>query len=246
MNLRPLLPLLLLVACDGSGSSNTGPKIVVKLPDPATAGTIRGKVLFKGTPPANPKLPVGGNAECNALHSTAPLDEVVLVKDGRLQNVFVYVKGGLDGYTFDYPREAVTMSNQKCIYAPRVVGAQLHQPIKFVNDDPTDHNVHGFPKNDPFNFTLRGKGAWEVRTARAEEVMVPVKCDLHAWMKGFVGVLPHPFFKVTGEDGQFELAGLPPGEIELEAWHEKYGVKSRKVKLDPKGTADVEFEFSPN
>jgi len=74
--------------------------------------------------------------------------------------------------------------------------------------------------------------------------MMKVRCDLHPWMIGYVGIVPHPFFAVTGEDGLFELKGLPPGEYELEAWHEKYGAKTLKAKLDAKGSLDVEFGFS--
>ncbi|HXX94020.1 MAG TPA: carboxypeptidase regulatory-like domain-containing protein [Planctomycetota bacterium] len=200
-------------------------------------------MIFKGTPPANPKLPVGGSSECSALHSEAAFDEQVLVKAGRLQNVFVYVKSGLESYTFDWPKTPVTLSNQKCIYVPRVVGAQVHQPIRFANEDPTLHNIHAFLEGSEFNFSLFNKGTSSERKIRSPQIMARVKCDIHPWMIGFVGVVPHPFFAVTGENGEFELRGLPPGDFTIEAWHEKYGTQTRNAKLDAKGTAEVEFSF---
>jgi plastocyanin len=235
---------LLAVGCDGGGSAGDADPAVTPTPiDPATAGTIRGKVGFNGTPPANPRLPVGGNSECNALHAGPAYDEAVLVKDGALQNVFVYVKEGLEKHVFDWPKTPVTITNEKCIYVPRVAGAQVHQPVRFANADPTDHNIHGFTSKAEFNFTLRGKGTQEDRKFRSTETMLRVKCDIHPWMIGYVGVVPHPFFQVTGADGAFELKGLPPGEYTIEAWHEKYGVKSAKAKVDPKGTAEVTLTF---
>ena len=62
-------------------------------------------------------------------------------------------------------------------------------------------------------------------------------------MKGSVGVFSHPFFRITGPDGSFEMTGLPPGEYEIEAWHERFGTQSRKAKLDPKGSVEIELTF---
>jgi plastocyanin len=241
---KALFLALLLGACDGGGTPEP-PQPPPPAIDAATAGAIRGKVLFKGTPPANPKLPVGGSPECSALHSGPVFDEIVRVKDGRLENAFVYVKTGLESLKFPWPTSPVTVANDKCIYRPRVSGAQANQPIKFTNEDPADHNVHGFSAQGQFNFTLRGKGTTGEVKMRKREVALSVKCDIHPWMIGYVGVVEHPFFAVTGADGSFEFKGLPPGEYVIEAWHEKYGAKTLNARLDAKGAAEVEFSFGP-
>lgn len=239
-----LLLILAFGACDNGGSSAPEPTVTPTPIAAETTGTIRGKVLFSGTPPANLKLPVSGNAECAALHEGPAYDEAVLVKGGRLQNVLVSVKTGLEKYVFAWPKTSVEVANERCIYVPRVAGAQTNQPIEFVNHDPTAHNIHGFSSQGDFNFTLLGKGLTNSVTLKQPEMVLRVKCDLHPWMKGFVGVFSHPFFQVTGADGTFELKGLPPGDYTVEAWHETLGTKTQPAKLDAKGSLDVQFEFS--
>lgn len=235
--------VLALAGCNSGDGPD--PAVTPTKLDEATLGTVRGTVRFEGAVPEPVLLPVGGNAECSALHASPPASEEVLVRDGRLQNAFVYVKRGLDKYVFDWPRTPVTISNEKCIYRPRVAGAQVHQPIRFVNGDPTLHNVHVFASKGEDNYNLIGKGSEAVKKFREPDVMVRLKCDIHPWMVGYVGVVPHPYFAVTGPDGAFELKGVPPGEYTIEAWHEKYGTKTGKIKLDPRGVAEVEFVFRP-
>jgi len=235
------LCLALSAGCDNTPEPE--PAVTPTPIDPATVGTIKGSARFDGIPPVNLKLPVGGNAECAALHSGPAFDEAVLVKDGRLQNVLVYVKAGLEGKVFACPAEPVRVANERCVYVPRVSGAMTNQPIEFVNNDPTAHNIHGFSSQGDFNFTLLGKGLSNQVKLRKPELPLRVKCDLHPWMSGSVGVFPHPYFAVTGPDGAWVLKGLPPGEYEVEAWHERLGTQSRKAKLDARGSLDFEFVF---
>ena len=236
-----LLGLALTGGCDHP--SETDPVVTPTPLDPTTVGTIKGIAKFDGIPPVNLRLPVGGNAECAALHSGPAFDEAVLVKDGRLQNVLVYVKAGLEGKVFAWPKEPVRVANERCVYVPRVAGAMTNQPIEFVNADPTAHNIHGFSSQGDFNFTLLGKGLTNQVKLRKPELPLRVKCDLHPWMSGSIGVFAHPYFAVTAADGTWALKGLPPGDYEVEAWHERLGTQSRKATLDAQGSLDVEFVF---
>lgn len=236
-----LAPLLIL-ACGNDGPPPEPPVAPTPI-DAATAASIRGLVRFEGSPPPNPKLPVRGSPECSARHPGDAVDPVVLVRDGRLRNAFVYVKSGLEGFVFARPTTAVVMSNEKCLYVPRVIGVRAGQPVRFTNEDAGDHNVHGFPEGAPFNFMLRGRGTSQERTIRKPQVMVPVKCDLHPWMQGWIGVVAHPFFAVTGDDGRFAFKGLPPGDYVVAAWHETLGERTARVTLEPKGAVEADLVF---
>lgn len=242
MRQTPLI-LLLLVACDST--SGEDPVVTPTPIDPATTGGVRGRVLFEGTPPPNPRLPLGGNPECAARHPEGAFNEVVLVRDGRLQNVLVSVQRGLEGKTFAWPAEAVRISNQKCVFIPRIAAVMIHQPIEFANGDPTDHNVHGFAAQGGFNFTLHGQGSTRTIKARCPEAPFRVKCDLHPWMIGYVGVYEHPYFRVTGADGAFELLGLPAGDYVLQAWHETLGTRTASVRIEAGKSAAADFSFKP-
>ncbi len=64
--------------------------------------------------------------------------------------------------------------------------------------------------------------------------MIPVKCNVHPWMRAYIGVVSHPFFAVTGDDGTFTIKGLPPGTYTIEVWHEKYGKQEQPVTVGAK------------
>ncbi len=74
--------------------------------------------------------------------------------------------------------------------------------------------------------------------------MVPFRCDVHAWMRAWVGVIDHPFFGVTTANGRVTLAGLPPGTYTVEAWHEKFGTKTQQIIVGAKDSKDVAFTFA--
>ena len=213
--------------------------------DVSTVGLIKGRVLFEGDAPAPKAISVKGNPECAILHPGGNvMSEELLAKDGGLGNVFMYVKEGLEGYTFETPKEPVTIENNACVYAPHVAGAQVNQEIIFLNKDNTLHNIHSYPKtNKAFNLGLPLVGMKQTKKFAAAEIMVPMKCDVHPWMLGYIGVLSHPCFAVTDVTGNFELKNLPPGEYLIEAWHEKLGVQSQRVKIEPKSEEQVEFRF---
>jgi plastocyanin len=244
--LRALAALAAVVVAGCPGPSSDDPVVTPTTFDAATLRSVRGRATFAGTVPKPRKLPIGGQPECAAHWQGDAFDEEVLVTDGRLANAFVYVKSGAEAWTFAWPKTPVVVANEKCIYRPRVAGAQVHQPIRFTNADPTAHNIHGYMTDGrDFNFTLTNRGNEREIKVRERQLMLQVKCDIHPWMIGYVGVLPHPFFAVTGADGTFELKGLPPGDYVVEAWHETLGTRESKVKVEKADVADVDFAFAP-
>ncbi len=73
--------------------------------------------------------------------------------------------------------------------------------------------------------------------------MIPIKCNIHPWMKAYAGVVSHSYFTVTGDDGSFELKDLPPGDYTIQVWHEKYGTQEQQVTVAPQESQEIEFGF---
>ena len=131
------------------------------------------------------------------------------------------------------------------IRRPHVLGIQVGQTLEIVNGDPTLHNIHAIPEhNAEFNKAQQAEGWRNTHVFTTPEVMVPFKCDVHRWMSTHVGLLEHPFFSVTGQDGSFTLAGLPPGTYTIEAVHEKLGRQTQTVTLPASGAETISFTFS--
>lgn len=237
-----VLLALFLAACGGESVCDR-PRTPTPL-DPGTTGTIAGTVAFAGTPPA--MRPVQMNAECRALHAEPVLAGDALVADGRVENVFVWVKEGLGDRVFAVPRDPVVIDQKGCLYRPRVAGAQTCQPIEFRNSDAFLHNVRGAPRaSSGWNFGMSLQGS--TRTVRLEkpEIMVATRCDVHPWMVAYLGVLAHPFFAVTGPDGRFALPGVPAGDYVVAAWHERFGTREARASVRPGATAEVGFSYGP-
>jgi plastocyanin len=214
--------------------------------DPQTTGGIVGRVSFEGAPPAAQALRMQTDKACLAGDAPNPVDNAVIVSaSGGVENVFVYVKAGLDPeYAFKVPAEPAVLDQKGCIYTPRVVGVMAGQSLEVVNSDATLHNVHALPRqNQEFNQGQRLKGERLKKTFSVPEVMVRFKCDVHGWMAAYVGVTAHPFFAVTDADGRYEIKGLPPGEYTVAIWHEKLGTREQKITMaaNQKPTADYTF-----
>ncbi len=234
------------LACGGSAPAPppaaAGPGV-----DPATAASVAVTVNFEGAAPAPAMMRLDGDPKCVAEYGAGErADESILLGNGQaLQNVFVYVKGGLGGYSFPIPTEPVVLDQDKCRYTPRVLGVRVGQPLAIRNSDPLLHNVRAEGKiNQPFNMSTPIEGVSFNRTFATREVMVDVRCDVHAWMRAFVGVLEHPYFGTTGADGRVALNNLPPGTYTIEAWHEQLGVKTQQITIGEKESKDVSFTFA--
>ena len=204
----------------------------------AGMGSIEGSVLFTGTAPtmkplataADPKCPKGVN------------DESVIVKGGKLGNVWVHAtKGGSAAAAVAAP---ITVTQHGCMYRPRLQGIAVGQKIVIKNDDDTLHNVHTFlGSSTAFNKAMPGKAAPAIEYVPTEEGMIKWKCDVHPWMRGFVGVAKTSVQGTSGDSGEFKIDNVPPGTYTLEAWHEKFGAKTADVTVEAGKPAKIEFKY---
>ena len=210
--------------------------------DTATTGTIEGRVRFAGTAPPARTIAVTSDPTCAAAHPNGLQVHDVRATAGALADAFVAITGGLEDRVFPVPETPVVIDQRGCRYEPRVAGAEVGQPIVFRSSDDTLHNVHGEPRASArWNFGLPRRDAERTLTLTAPEIMVPVRCDVHPWMRLDLGIVAHPFHAVTGVDGVFRWAGVPPGRYTVTAWHPTLGRTEQMVTLAPNETATVVF-----
>ena len=216
-------------------------------------GTVAGVIAYNGTPPAPKKIDTSADPVCGQKNPNLSTEETV-VKDGKLANTFVYIKDGTttDGtkvgdYSWPTPSSAVTLDQNGCHYRPHVLGIMTNQKLTITNSDPTQHNIHPQPKNNPEWNQTQPNGAPPIeKTFARSEILIPVKCNQHPWMKAYIGVLKHPFFAVSGEDGTFTIAGVPAGTYTVAAWHEGGATgteKTMQVTVPANGSGKADFAF---
>ena len=257
--LTTIFSLLALVSsCSKSGTNEGGPTN-----DSATTGkaftpkgdegSVAGAIAYNGTPPAPKKIDTSADPVCGQKNPSLSTEDTV-VTNGKLANVFVYIKDGTtaDGkkigeFTFQAPATPVTLDQNGCHYRPHVLGIMTNQKLVITNSDPTQHNIHPTPKVNPEWNQTQPNGAPPIeKTFARAEILIPVKCNQHPWMKAYIGVTKHPFFAVSAEDGSYTIKGVPPGTYTVVAWHEG-GVtgteKTMQVTVPAKGSAKADFAF---
>jgi Polysaccharide lyase family 4, domain II len=214
-------------------------------------GSITGAVSFNGPAPAPKPISMDQDPVCAQAGSGAVAEDIVVNGD-KLQNVFVYIKEGkvgdrsLAGYSFAAPAEPAKLDQHGCRYVPHVLGVQTKQSLNVLNSDSTSHNVNVDAKlNGKFNQGQPNGAPPIVKQFARNETLIPVKCNQHPWMRAYIGVLSHPFFSVSGQDGRFEIKGVPAGTYTLVAWHEKYPQgQTTTVTVGPGAGAEANFSFT--
>lgn len=213
---------------------------------PVFAAGVTGTVTYNGKVPSLKPLAMDADPGCAAKHtSPVPSEVLVLGAGNTMANVMVRVKNPPAG-THPTPTQPVVIDQKGCQYHPHVLGIRVGQTLKLKNSDGVLHNVHALPKvNTPFNKAMPANLLEADAKFGKEEGMFLVKCDVHGWMTAYVGVFGNSYFAVSGTDGKYSIPSLPPGTYELEAWHEKLGVKTATVTVTADKPASANFAFAP-
>ena len=205
-------------------------------------GMIQGVISVEGNVPPRPLISMAADPVCVSQNRGETRVDDIVVERGRLANALVYVESAaLDAYAFDPRPWSPALGKRKCYTAPHVLAMQAGQTLYVQNGDRTAHNYFFQTKVNPIvNKSLLPRGAFEILFARPEPPFV-VKCQQHPWERGYVAVLPHPYFYVTGRGGAFAIEGLPPGDYEVVVWHEKFKEARAKVSLGVRETKVSNF-----
>ena len=231
--------LVTALALSQSGWVSAGPA------SPAdAAASLAGVVKFEGTAPKPSRIDMSSDPNCAKAHPTpATTEDIVVGANGGLANAIIYVSDGLGDRAFQAPEQPAVIEQKGCQYKPHILALQTHQKLDVVNSDETTHNIHPTPNNNrEWNMT-QPHGVPLEQTFAREEIAIPVKCNIHPWMRGYIAVFKHPYFAVTDENGSFALKDLPPGTYTITAWQEKLGTLNQKITVGAGETKTLDFTF---
>ena len=203
-------------------------------------GAIKGKVVFAGPLPPPKKIDVTID---QYLCGTAKDAEDLLVSPQReLRNAVVWIENPPTGAAASALPQKVEMDQNKCVFVPHIVIIPAGGTVDFLNSDRLLHNIHTTPKINPAINRTQPKDRTIPFTFEKPEI-VRINCDLHSWMQAWVVVAAHPFYAMTGADGQFSFDNLPPGRYKLRVWHERLGTVPATVTVGDQKPAQVTVEM---
>ena len=160
-------------------------------------------------------------------------------------NVIVYLEGRDGAARAPAPDSHHQLMDQKDLtFEPHVLPVVKGSAIDFPNSDKVRHNVYS-PAESAHQFNLGTYPAGVVKTVEfAKSGVVPLLCNVHSDMTGFILVLDTPYFATTDKYGRFAIAGVPPGKYLLHAWHEKVKSAEQEVTVEAGKPTTVQIELA--
>ncbi len=210
------------------------------------AGRISGVIRLAGAPPVLPELNMQGDPYCASQQAEPVADPSIIVNSNHtLRSAFVYIAHGLGRYQFRPPRQAVNLIQRRCMYRPVVLGIMVGQPLRISSDDATTHNIHAMGRgSEQWNLSMPPGAPPQTRIFNRPKIMLPIDCNVHPWMKAWIGVMPSPYYFVTGKSGKFHFPPLPPGAYTVAVWQAYWGIQRRQVNLQPGQHLQLDFTYS--
>jgi len=211
----------------------------------AYAGEISGKITLKGTPPKEAvNNQITGDANCAKMHAgPVTTHHFVVGPAGELANVVVSLQG-VSAKSSGASAAPALLDQKGCEYVPTIMAVQTDQKIVVKNSDPVMHNVHPTPivaGNKEDNKAQMPNGPDLTFAFSKPENFLKVACNVHPWMFAWITVVDHPYFAVSGKDGAFTIANVPPGKYKIQAVHRKAGTATQEIEVKEGAPANADF-----
>ena len=197
------------------------------------AGTISGTVKVDGPVPKQKVIDMSKEPACAKDYPASDPPKTETAVEGpnnALADVVVYISAGANDEG-TVPSEAVTLDQHGCRYIKHITALHVNQPMKVTNSDPTSHNIHPLAKTNREWNKSQPPGSPPLDAKFEQPEFIPVKCNIHPWMHGYIVVLKCAHSAVTGNDGGFSLKDLPPGKYTVTAWQETLGTQQQDVTI---------------
>jgi plastocyanin len=205
-------------------------------------GGVSGRVTFDGTPVKPRTIDMSQEPTCAKQYSKPVTAETVVTgPENALENVVVFVSAGAPDEP--PPAQPAVLVQKGCRYAPHILAFQTNQDFEILNEDQTSHNVHTMPSSNREWNKSQPPGAPPIEDKYARAEFIPIKCNIHPWMKGTLAVMKNSHYMITTGDGEFKLPNLAPGNYTITAWHESYGEQTQEVTITGSETKSVNFVF---
>ncbi len=152
----------------------------------------------------------------------------------------VYVDA-IAGKTFPAPKEHPVMDQKGLLFSPHIMAVQQGTTVEFLNSDNVQHNVFwtamGSDKKAGHNMGTWPKGEKRPYTFDKPGA-VPLLCNVHPEMAGYIIVSPTPYFAETDDAGNYTIKDVPDGSYNLVVWHEGAKNQTKPVKVSGETKAD--------
>ena len=209
---------------------------------------MEGVVKLNGEPPALPKRPVTQDKQVCGIGDTTDDESLIVVKATKgIANAVVTLELKAGGAKPAPAAAAIAFDQHKCLFSEHVLVITENSTVDFKNSDTVAHNVNvKAQKNKGFNKTIAGKESVQWKFEREERI--PVECNVHPWMKGWIVVTDAPYHAKTDAQGHFKIVNVPPGEYKVKVWQEMVGAGKKcwegpaEVKVEEGKTATIEYK----
>ena len=202
-------------------------------------GSIEGNVVFNGTVPMRKIIPTKDVEICGGVRE----EPMITVGAGKgVQDAVVYLVDVAKGKAWPPVGKVPHVDNVKCRFDPEVQVMQAG-PLDVINKDPVLHNTHGYyGKRTAFNMALPNKDQ-SIPAALDRAGNVRLDCDAHGWMEGWIYVRDNPYYAITGADGKFAIADVPPGTYKVVAIHSLTGPIEQSVTVESGKPVSLSIEL---